>query len=162
MNTDNLTTTDGVKQTEQIKALQAALRLQVEQTQAAIAEIEPLILAVQEEKQEANAVESLMLRNVQVAEDTHTALARTVEEKRITSQGTNTGVSLASRSAVPTAPVGPRKFLIAAAAAAGIIFLFLLLIIFIVWWGTDITPSSSPEAEAGTSDQPLTAPEHGS
>jgi hypothetical protein len=48
-----------------------------------------------------------MQRNVELAIDTHTALARTVEEKRITSQENNAGVRLVSRSLPPTAPVGP-------------------------------------------------------
>ncbi len=78
-------------QRRQILNLQAVLEVQAEQTKTALAEIEPQILSVQKERQEATAAESLMRRDVEVAIDTHTALARTVEEKRITTQDTSTG-----------------------------------------------------------------------
>ncbi len=131
---DTLAAVDGSDQEDQIRSLQQALEYQVEQTEEALAELEPKILAVQKEKQEAEAMESLTLRNVELAEDTLTALARTVEEKRITSQDTNAGVRLASRSAVPASPTGSRKTLTAAAAAVGVVFLSIFVILLSSWW----------------------------
>ena len=137
VNADTFSSENTADQVEKIKDLQASLEIQEEQIKAALAEIEPQILAVQKEKQEANATEALLQRNVEIAEEAHTALALTVEEKRITSQDTNSGVSLTSRSAVPTSPLGPRKMTTALAARLGTIFFSILLIILITWWRTD-------------------------
>lgn len=137
INSDTFSADEGGDQEEQLLNLQASLGIQAESIEASLAEIEPRILAVQKEKQEANAMEALMLRNVEVAEDTHTALARTVEEKRITSQDTNTGVSLASRSAVPTAPIGPQRTRNALAAVVAGLLLAAAIIILITWWRAD-------------------------
>lgn len=145
--TSNLEAENATATVQQVQSLQDALQIQAEQTESALAEIEPEILAIQQEKQLANAREALMLRNVQVAEDTHTALARTVEEKRITSQDVNAGVRLASRSTVPESPVGPRKTINALAAALGVIFLAVLVIIVVIWWRDEDEPAALPDAD---------------
>jgi uncharacterized protein involved in exopolysaccharide biosynthesis len=145
----------GGDQEQQIRNLQEALEIQVQRVETALAEIEPEILAVQKERQEADATESLMLRNVLVAEDTHTALARTVEEKRITSEDTNAGVNLVSRSVVPTAPVGPRKTMNSVAAAAGTVFLTVLVIILATWWRSSEDLIPEPRPEAGGAEEPF-------
>ncbi len=136
VNTDSFANDEDDLQ-EQLLNLQGSLAVQVEQTSAALTEIEPKILAVQREKQEANATESLMLRQVELAEDTQTALARTVEEKRITSQDADTGVSLVSRSAVPAFPLADRQLISVLAAVAGATLFAALIIILVTWWRTD-------------------------
>ncbi|MDX1417709.1 MAG: hypothetical protein R3293_26125, partial [Candidatus Promineifilaceae bacterium] len=152
VNTDTVFSNGGADTERQVENLQAALQIQAEKTETALVEIEPQILAVQRERQEAQATESLLVRNVELAKDTHTALARTVEEKRITSQDTNTGASLASRSAVPTSPIGPRKTLNALAAFLGVSLLVVLIIILVTWWnpGADSTHDSSEEIDSTT------------
>ena len=137
LNTDTVATQNRNNPEEQVLNLQAVLEIQAEQTKAAIAEIEPQILSVQKEIQAANATESLMQRSIDLAKDTHTALARTVEEKRIPTQDTSTGVNLASRSSVPVSPIGPRKSFNALAAAMGVMFLAISIIILISWWRVD-------------------------
>lgn len=119
---------------EQVLNLRPVLEVQAEQTIAAIAEIEPQILAVQRERQEAKVAESLLTRNLELATVTHTALARRVEEKRVEAQENFSGVSLASRSSPPSAPIGPRKSLITFAAIAGVVLLSILVIILTTWW----------------------------
>ncbi len=137
VNADNFSAESVPDLEQEVLNLQAALAVQAEQTQAALQEIEPQILTVQKEKQEANATESLLQRNIDLAKDTHTALARTVEEKRITSQDTNTGVNLASRSSVPNFPTGPQKSLNVLAAFIAVSLLVVFVIILITWWRVD-------------------------
>jgi uncharacterized protein involved in exopolysaccharide biosynthesis len=157
VNSDRLAAEDGNDLGKQILNLRAALEIQAAQTKAAISEIEPRILSVQEERQEADVTESQMLRNVELAKDTHTALARTVEEKRITSQDSNAGVRLVSRSITPTAPIGPRKSLNALAAFAGVTFLSTLIIVFVHWWRTNEDLSQPPGATDSKDDDNLAA-----
>ena len=137
VNADNLSAESIPDLEQEVLNLRAALAIQANQTQAALQEIEPRILAVQKEKQEANATQSALQRNIDLAKDTHTALARTVEEKRITSQDTNTGVNLASRSSVPTFPTGPQKLLNVLAAFIAVSLLVVFVIILITWWRVD-------------------------
>ena len=157
VNSASFANENGNNPKQQVVNLQTVLAVQAVQTESALSEIEPQILAVQKERQAAKATESIMQRNVELAIDTHTALARTVEEKRITSQENNAGVRLVSRSLPPTAPVGPRKTLNALAAAAGVIFLSLLIILFINWWRSSEDVSQPLDATDGKNDDSLAA-----
>ncbi len=92
--------------------LQSILLAQSSQIEERLAEIEPQILSVQQQKQAADVEESRLRRDFDVATETYTTLARTVDEKRITSEDTTSGVKLASETAVPEEPSGPRRGLI--------------------------------------------------
>jgi capsular polysaccharide biosynthesis protein len=153
--TDAIATFDQEDLQKQIGDLQDSLAIQAERVAASLSEIEPQILVVQQEKQEANALEALLLRNIEVAEDAHTALALTVEEKRITSQDTNTGVNLVSRSAAPTAPVGPRKTVNALAAAIAVVLFSILFIVVYTWWRSDQRASRPHSVAEGNEDERL-------
>jgi uncharacterized protein involved in exopolysaccharide biosynthesis len=110
---------EGISREEQIAALaglQSALTAQLDEVSAALEELEPQILDVQQQKQEADTEASRLERNQTVAEETYTALARKVEEERITSQDTGSGVKLVGKTAVPEEPVGPRKLVNAVVA----------------------------------------------
>ena len=146
LNADASALDDGADPEQQLVSLQAILAFQAEQTADALAEIEPQILMLQQETQAARTTESLLERDIELATDTYTALARTVEEKRITSQVSNMGVRLVSRSAPPTAPVGPRKSVNTLAAAAGAGFLSTLVILLGVWWRVDEELPPEPAA----------------
>ncbi len=125
-----------------IANLKEVLLAQTEETEERLNNLEPQLLSVQQEKQEANAEENRLLRNATVAEETYTALARTVDEKRITSQDTTSGVKLASRTAVPEEPSGPSRLI--AAIAAGFIGLIL---------GTILVLGFSIRSNAKTADE---------
>lgn len=158
--TDAIGTGDQEDLQKQITDLQDSLAIQAERVVVALSEIEPQMLAVQQEKQEANALEALLLRNIEVAEDAHTALALTVEEKRITSQDTNTGVNLVSRSAVPTAPVGPRKTVNALAAATAVVLFSILFIVLYTWWRSDHLASDPQNGAKEIEDERLASSGH--
>jgi uncharacterized protein involved in exopolysaccharide biosynthesis len=137
---------EGVEPKQQLLSLQAILVIQAQQTAEALAEIEPQILVIQQEAQAAITTQTLLERDIELATDTYTALARTVEEKRITSQASNAWVRLVSRSATPTVPVGQHKSRNALAAAVGIAFISTLVILVRVWWRSDKDSVPKPTA----------------
>lgn len=122
---------------DQVLLLRAVLEVQAEQTETALAEIEPQLLSVQGERQQARAVDMVLIRNLDLATDTYTALAQTVEEKRIKSQEDYSGASLISRSSPPTSAARSNMLLNTVAASAGAAFLSVLIIILRTWWRTD-------------------------
>ena len=135
----------GISRQEQIDFLSSfhdVLITKGEQIDKHLTELEPKILDVQKEKQEADAEDLRLNRDFKIAEETYIALAHQVQEERITSTEINSGVRLASRSIAPNAPVGPRKILNVAAAAVGAVFIVLLFIILISWWRSGDNVSS--------------------
>ncbi len=130
LNVDQIAGADRQEQISSLTGLQETLKAQVEQIDTHLVELEPQILTVQQDKQEADAEEARLNRDLTVAEETYTALARKVEEEKITSQNTGSGVRLASRSAVPRQPVSPSK-LINMIAAAGLGFLIAAMAVLI-------------------------------
>ncbi|MEM7114001.1 MAG: Wzz/FepE/Etk N-terminal domain-containing protein [Chloroflexota bacterium] len=134
LNTNDTAANNQATVQEQLLNLQAILESQQAQTAEAILALEPQILTLQAERQEALATESLMLRNRNLAEETHQALAREVEERRITSQETNSGVSLVSRASFPVVASSPRELFNALAAFVGVALSGTLFTVFVTWW----------------------------
>ena len=87
------------------------------QIEAELAQLEPQLLELQQQKQQAETEFNRLMRQQAVAEETYTILARKVEEERITSSDTNSGVRLASRAIVPTRPLGSGRLLLALVAS---------------------------------------------
>jgi len=125
--------------------LRSTLLAQTDQLDERLAELEPQILSVQQQKQEASAKEERLNRDFNVAEETYTTLSRTVDEKRITSQDTTNGIRLASRTAVPEFPTGPRKIFIAIGAGLIGAAIAVAVIVGLTWWRSSSfsTPASS-------------------
>jgi uncharacterized protein involved in exopolysaccharide biosynthesis len=134
LNVDQMSGTDQQEQIAFLSGLQNTLAAQVKQIDEHLAELEPQILAVQQDKQKVDAEAARLIRNWTVTEETYTTLARKVEEEKITSQNTSSGVRLASRSAVPEASSGQGKLLISAVAMLLGVFLSILVIIAVTWW----------------------------
>ncbi len=102
---------------------------------ARLAELEPQILALQQELQQVRTEEDRLIRARDVARETYMTLARKVEEARIAAEDASTGeVRLASQAAPPEKPTSPRKLL--NTAVAGV--LGLMLAVFgafgVEWW----------------------------
>lgn len=116
VNVDGRSNLNQADQQAILSHLRETLLAQSSQIEEKLVELEPQILLIQQEKQEANSEENRLLRDTTVAEETYTALARAVDEKRITSQDTTSGVKLASRTSVPSQPASPNKLLNAIAA----------------------------------------------
>jgi uncharacterized protein involved in exopolysaccharide biosynthesis len=142
LNVDGQTDLSAEEQRAIISNLHDMLLAQSKQIEERLDELEPQLLSVQQQKQEANAEENRLARDYEVSDETYTALARTVEEKRITSQEAASGVKLASRTAVPEFPSGPRKAFVAIGAGLIGITLAVAAIIAITWWGLSDDSSS--------------------
>lgn len=126
-------------QEEQIRFLTnlgETLSGRVTEIEGEVAELEPQILALQEEAQNLALENGRLGRNHNIAKDTYTALARKIEEERITSQEVSSGVRLASRSAVPINPVAPRKLINAVVAGSMGVLIAVFVILTRGWWRT--------------------------
>lgn len=109
--TESLTLTTENK-TEQISLLEnflTILETQSIQASAELAEIEPLILELQQQLQATNIEQERLVRQLTIAQETYNALALKVQEENITSQNTGEGIRLASKPIVPNEPKSPQK-----------------------------------------------------
>lgn len=127
---------------EQIAFLDGLVRVLEEKSaeiDSRLAELEPQILALQQQLQEIRTEEDRLTRARDVARETYMTLARKVEEARIAAEEGSGEVRLASRAAVPEEPVSPRKLL--NTAVAGVLGLMLGVFGAFVaeWWrGGDV------------------------
>lgn len=132
--TSSLTSDSRTEQLAMLDNLLATLALQVAQTENKLTELEPQILNLQQQLEESQTVYGRLFRDKVVAEETYNALARKVEEERITSADTVSGVRLASEAVVPQNPVGTRKLIIVVLASFMAATVVVFAIILIVWW----------------------------
>ena len=137
LNLDGQTDADGAVNRETIIQLRDVLIAQSSQIEERLTSLEPQILALQQEKYQMEVLNNRLNRDLEVAEETYTTLARTVDEKRITSANTTSGVKLASRTAVPERPSSPNVILNAIVAGMAGIFLSCLVIILVQWWRSE-------------------------
>lgn len=131
-----LTGADREQQLNFLAGLISSLTAQQTGNEAMVAEVEPQILALQEERQAVLTEQVQLQRAQQEAEETYRALARRVDAERISAEDTTGGVSLASRSAVPQQPVSPRILLnVAVAVLLGLVLAF-TVVMFDQWMRT--------------------------
>ncbi|MBX3055001.1 MAG: hypothetical protein KF770_00885 [Anaerolineae bacterium] len=142
-----LTTASRNEQLALLDSLLATLAAQARQIEAELAAIEPYMLALQQQREEANTEYNRLLRNQTVTESAYMALAHKVEEKRITSQDTSSGVRLASQAGVPTSPANSSRLLILGAAILGGVLTTAVLLGLVWWQQLEITrPSDDGQA----------------
>lgn len=132
------TDASGTGNRETILQLRDMLVAQGSQIEERLTSLEPLILSLQQEKYQLEVLNNRLNRDLEVAEETYTTLARTVDEKRITSEDTTSGVKLASKTAVPERPSGPNVILNAIVAGMAGIFLSIVAIILMQWWHSEV------------------------
>jgi uncharacterized protein involved in exopolysaccharide biosynthesis len=144
LNVDGLSSAAPADQRAIILDLQDILLTQSDQINERLAALEPQILTVQEQVEAATVEEGRLTRDFEVAVETYTTLARTVDEKRITSQDTTSGVKLASRTAVPDEPSAPNVLLNAIIAGVAGVVLATLAVIGLSWWRTEQQTAESP------------------
>lgn len=127
--------------TPQERAAQAAalerladvLATKAEALDAELAALEPEILSLQGEYQRLLVQQHRLRLNRRVANDTYTALARKVEEERISSQDESSGARLASRTAVPQEPVAPRRLVNTLLGGVLGLVSSLFVVLFLTW-----------------------------
>jgi polysaccharide biosynthesis transport protein len=133
---------------EQIGYLDNLVRvmdLKAAEIEERLAELEPQILATQQELEQAVAEEDHLRRNKQLVTETYMTLARKVDEARIGAEDDISEVQLASRAAVPERPVGPRK-LVNTAVAGTIVFLLGTFGALAMAWWREHPATAIPEA----------------
>jgi uncharacterized protein involved in exopolysaccharide biosynthesis len=130
MNTP-LTSQDRAEQIAFLDNLLVTIGSQTTQVETELAGLEPQLLLLQQQKQEAETKYNRLLRDQTVAGETYIALAHKVEEERITSADTNSGARLASEAAVPRKPVDRSRLVVAAIAVfAGLIVSSAIVFVF--------------------------------
>ena len=148
LNLDGQADTGGADNRETIIQLRDMLVAQSGQIEERLISLEPQILALQQEKYQMEVLNNRLNRDLEVAEETYTTLARTVDEKRITSEDTTSGVKLAAKAPVPERPVGPNLVLNAIVAGMAGILLSIFAVILMYWWRDDGAAMPSVDADA--------------
>jgi len=148
LNLDGQADTNGADNRETIIQLRDMLVAQSGQIEERLTSLEPQILALQQEKYQMEVLNNRLNRDLEVAEETYTTLARTVDEKRITSEDTTSGVKLAAKAPVPERPVGPNLVLNAIVAGMAGILLSIFAVILMYWWRDDGAVEPSMDADA--------------
>ena len=138
-----LTSNSRREQQGYLDELQATLEMRLSEIETSLTELEPEILTLQGEKQALLAESNRLHRNVSVAEETYTSLARKVDEERITSQDNTSSLRLASNSATPDEPASPRRLVntLVAGFLGGIFMVF--VIVGRKWWGVSEEESTA-------------------
>ena len=131
---DTLTTEDRDVQLEIVDQLIAIAVAKNGEMSANAAELEPEMLALQQELQQLQTEHARILRDVDVATETFIALSHKVDEERITAADTSNGFRIASEASVPLAPSTPS---VVVWAIIGLILgsvLAVSLIVLRYWW----------------------------
>ena len=99
-----------------------------------LVELEPQILALQQQLQEINTESSRLTRARDLAQETYMTLARKLEEARIAAQEEGGVLQVGSYAAVPGVPVGSRKLLNTAVAGMLGLMLGAFGAFAVEWW----------------------------
>ncbi|HEY75863.1 MAG TPA: hypothetical protein G4O00_06740 [Thermoflexia bacterium] len=134
---DSAATLSEMSPSEQIAFLDSLVEV-LEEKSAEIdnrlAELEPQILALQQQLEEVKAEEDRLRRARDLARETYMTLARKVEEARIAAEDVSGEVRLASQAAVPEKPTSPRKLLNTVVAGALGLMLGVFWAFAVEWW----------------------------
>ena len=102
-----------------------------------LADVEPRILALQEELQTIKTEEERLRRAQTLAQETYMTLSRKLEEARIAAQEENGVLQVGSRAAVPEEPAGPSKRMNTALAGAVGLMVGVFGVFVWEWWRED-------------------------
>jgi succinoglycan biosynthesis transport protein ExoP len=110
------------------------------------ASLEPHILTLQEELQQARMEEYRLATAVTAARDTYMTLTYKLQEAHVRATSAGGGVRLASRASVPESPAGPRRvFNTLVAGAMSLILSVFGVFVYEWWWGSE---AARPRARA--------------
>lgn len=132
--TDTLTGDSRQAQIAFLDSLIATLEAHAGQIETRLAELEPQILALQQQNQEAQTENDRLLRRRSAANEAYTALTRRVVEERISTQDLVNGVRLVSESAVPVQPESRGRLTTTALAFVAGLMVSSLVILGNMWW----------------------------
>lgn len=118
-----------------LNTLQTALTARSDNLTDQTNQLEPAILALQQELQVLTADEEQLRQAVRLASETYTALVRQVSAEQITSQDTSRGLRQASPAIIPEDPIAPQKILNGLLAAM-VAFVSLVTVVLFRQWQT--------------------------
>ena len=130
------------EQLELLEDLNETLTVRLVEFDEELLPLEPKILALQRELQEIETEEAQISRDLSVAEETYTTLARKVEEERIESQYNSGSVLLASPASVPERSSGASPLLMGIVAGIAGFGLASAVVLALFWWNQDTETSA--------------------
>jgi len=134
---ESLLTRDRDQQVAFLETMMATLETRLEQIDEMLDGLEPRILALQQQKQETGTESSRLVRDRDIADETYLALARKVEEERISSDELTSVAKLASEASVPEEAESRGRLLNTAFAGFLALILAVVGIIATDWWRRD-------------------------
>ena len=129
-----LSETDRDAQIGRLDALLATITYQQGKITESLANLAPQILRLQEEKQILTTERDGLNQEKSILDETVVTLARKIEEERITSQNTSSGVRLVSKAAVPKKPTNSSTLVSMFLAATIGVLLAAGFVIAKNWW----------------------------
>lgn len=120
-----------------LSELQSTLSAKLDKIETQLASLKPEILTIQGELQTLRSKQEQLQQNYELAQQTYTTLVQKVEEIRLASQLTSSEVKVASYTAVPEKPVGPKTLINVALAAIVGLMVGLGSAFFIEYWQDD-------------------------
>lgn len=138
----DLTIDNRTEQIALLNALLATLSAQADQINSELATLESRILELQQQVQTAVTGYNRLARDRAVAEETYMLLARKVEEERITSSDTTSGVRLASKAITPSEPISKHRLLNTIVASAITFTIAIAMILLMKWWEITKAPEN--------------------
>ncbi len=130
----DLTTSQRAEQLRLLDELAQSAEQSLSEIDVKLLELEAPIFALQREKQVIFHQYEELTRNRDLAKETYLTLARKIDEVRIQSEDTESGVKTISLAAVPLKPERANIFATAAIAAMAGFMLSVLVILIMDWW----------------------------
>ncbi|MBK8905707.1 MAG: hypothetical protein IPM53_31280 [Anaerolineaceae bacterium] len=122
------------EQLEFLDRLIEFLQFKLSLVETRLSTLEPEILHLQQEWQEAVVTHERLLNDRLVASETYLSLARKVEEEKITAQDENRGLRLISQAVAPNEPESRNTVLFTVAAGVIGLLLGISILFAIIWW----------------------------
>lgn len=129
-----LTYASRVEQIAFLDALITTLDVQSVAINTQLAELEPQILATQQEKQQTETKETRLRQAYHAIQETYTALSRKLLEDQLTNQRLGESVYLVSGAVIPELPIGSGRLLKTVLAGGGGLFFALFTLFAVEWW----------------------------
>ena len=153
--TDGFANTMRGEQIASLDALYLTLQERLTEIDEEVAALEPLILTKQQDLQQAGSEAQRLGLDKSVAEETYLALARKVDEVRISTDEISSWVRLASKAIAPGRPVSPGRFI--NSLVAFVVTIILVSFVFLGWrWWLKLenTSVSSTDQDTGIQVSP--------
>jgi len=147
----SLSNESAAKQVALLDNLVATLEARSSEIDGRLSELEPQILALQQQRQDIEVEKDRLTRARNLARDTYMTLARKLEEARISAQEEHGVLRIGSYGAVPERPVGSGRMRNTAVAGALGLMLGVFGAFAVEWWQGDKEPERQGKREVRNS-----------